>query len=104
MKSDKYWVDMYEELAAKIEDLEVLQEFLQEGDASEEEIETAYQKALTRFEDVEFHSALNEPEDELDCVVEINSGAGGTESCDWVQMLSRMYEMWASKSGRNLQF
>jgi peptide chain release factor 2 len=104
MKSDKYWVDLHEGVEMKIEELEVLQEFFQEGDVSEEELEMAHQKILDSFEDIEFRSAMNEPEDELDCVIEINSGAGGTESCDWVQMLSRMYEMWASKSGRKLQF
>ncbi len=104
MKSDKYWVDLYESVATRIEEVEILQEFLQEGESSEEEVETAYSKAKNRLEEVEFKASLNEPEDELDCVVEINSGAGGTESCDWVMMLSRMYEMWVSKSGRKLEF
>lgn len=97
-------MDLYEGIVAKIEDLEILQEFLQEGEISETELETAYQKALDSIEDLEFRAALNEPEDELDCVIEINSGAGGTESCDWVMMLTRMYEMWASKTGRELKF
>lgn len=102
MGYDKMWVDMYEKVAAKVDELEVLLEFLQEGEGSEEEIDKIYQETLALFEDTEFRTALNEPEDELDCVVEINSGAGGTESCDWVMMLSRMYEMWVSKSGRKL--
>ncbi len=50
-------------------------------------------------DDLELQATLDKEEDELACVIEINSGAGGTESCDWVQMLSRMYEMWADKSG-----
>jgi peptide chain release factor 2 len=104
IKSDKYWVDLYESVATRIEEVEILQEFLQEGEASETEVQTAYQKALDRLEEVEFKASLNEPEDELNCVIEINSGAGGTESCDWVMMLSRMYEMWVSKSGRSLEF
>ncbi len=104
MKSDKYWVDLYDSMATKIEDLQVLQEFQQEGEATEEEVEVAYAKILETIEDVESKSALNQPEDELDCVIEINSGAGGTESCDWVMMLARMYEMWASKTGRKLEF
>jgi peptide chain release factor 2 len=97
-------VDLYESVTARIEDVEVLQEFFQEGDVTEKEVDEAYQKTLETIENVEFHSALNEPEDELDCVIEINSGAGGTESCDWVMMLSRMYEMWTSKSGRKHHF
>lgn len=104
MKSDKYWVDLYESVATKIEEVEILQEFLQEGESSETEVQNAYQKALDTLEEVEFKASLNEPEDELNCVIEINSGAGGTESCDWVMMLSRMYEMWVSKSGRSLEF
>lgn len=104
IKSDKYWVDLYESVATRIEEVEILQEFLQEGEASETEVKTAYQKALEKLEEVEFKASLNEPEDELNCVIEINSGAGGTESCDWVMMLSRMYEMWVSKSGRSLEF
>jgi peptide chain release factor 2 len=104
MKSDKYWVDLYESVRSKVEDLSVLLEFQKEGEATEEEVEALYGSALAVLDDIEFRSTLNEEEDELDCIVEINSGAGGTESCDWVQMLTRMYEMWASKSGRNLQF
>jgi peptide chain release factor 2 len=104
IKSDKYWVDLYESVATRIEEVEILQEFLQEGESSEAEVQTAYKKALDRLEEVEFKASLNEPEDELNCVIEINSGAGGTESCDWVMMLSRMYEMWVSKSGRSLEF
>ena len=95
---------LLELLLAKVDELEVLLEFLQEGEGSEEEIDKIYQETLALIEDTEFRTALNEPEDELDCVVEINSGAGGTESCDWVMMLSRMYEMWVSKSWLKLNF
>ena len=74
-------------------------EFQKEGEASEEEVEQAYLKTLTWVEDVEFRSTLNQEEDELGCILEINAGAGGTESCDWSEMLMRMYLMWAEKSG-----
>jgi peptide chain release factor 2 len=50
-------------------------------------------------DDVEFRSTLNHPEDELSCILEINAGAGGTESCDWAEMLLRMYIMWGEKNG-----
>src|SRR5690606_25136883 len=50
-------------------------------------------------EDLEFHSTLNQPEDQLGCMLEINAGAGGTESCDWSEMLLRMYVMWGEKQG-----
>jgi len=76
-----------------------LEEFRKEGEATEEEVETAYEKAVNLLEDLEFRSTLNRPEDELGCILEINSGAGGTESDDWSAMLYRMYLMWGEKSG-----
>ncbi len=82
-----------------LDDLEVLQEYYKEGEATEEEVETQYQQALGAIDDLEFKSTLNQPEDELNCILEINAGAGGTESCDWSEMLLRMYTMWAEKNG-----
>lgn len=82
-----------------MEDLEVLAEFQKEGEATEEEVEAKYQEALKALEDLEFRSTLNKPEDELGCILEINAGAGGTEACDWAEMLLRMYTMWAEKKG-----
>ena len=79
--------------------MEVLQEFQQEGEATEEEVDTAYEKALAATDDLEFRSTLNKPEDELGAILEINSGAGGTESNDWTSMLLRMYVMWAERKG-----
>ncbi len=85
-----------------VEEVEVLLEFQKEGDASDEEVDKTYQKALARLEEVEFKSTLNKPEDELGCILEINAGAGGTESCDWTEMLMRMYLMWAEKQGHKI--
>ena len=62
-------------------------------------MDAAYEKAVEFVDDVEFRSTLNEPEDELSCILEINAGAGGTESCDWSDMLLRMYIMWGEKNG-----
>ena len=81
-----------------IEEVEVLMEFQKEGEASEEEVDQQYEKALAAVEELEFHSTLNQPEDELGCILEINSGAGGTEACDWSAMLQRMYTMWGEKN------
>lgn len=86
-------------MSTTIEDVEVLDEFQREGEASEEEVDAAYEKALAAIEDLEFRSTLNKPEDELGCILEINAGAGGTESCDWSDMLLRMYKMWAERQG-----
>lgn len=77
----------------------MLQEFLKEGEASEEEVAQKYSATVELVEDLEFRSTLNQPEDELSCLLEINAGAGGTESCDWSEMLLRMYLMWADKQG-----
>jgi len=74
-------------------------EFCQEGEVSEAEIEERYQATLKVFEEIEFKATLNRPEDELSAILEINAGAGGTEACDWAEMLYRMYVMWAEKQG-----
>ncbi len=99
LKSHKKWVDQYNQVAGSIDDVEVLDEFQKEGEASEQEVDEAYNKSLVAIEDLEFRSTLNKPEDELSCILEINAGAGGTESCDWSEMLLRMYTMWAEKQG-----
>jgi len=77
----------------------VLLEFFDAGESTEEELDAAYEKAVEIVDDVEFRSTLNEEEDELSCILEINAGAGGTESCDWSDMLLRMYIMWGEKNG-----
>lgn len=68
-------------------------------EATDGELEEQYQKALALADDLEFKSTLNGEEDSLHAVLEINAGAGGTESCDWASMILRMYEMWAHKKG-----
>ena len=81
-----------------ISEVEVLYEFQQAGETTEEEVEAAYLKAIEIIEDVEFRSTLNGEEDELSCIIEINAGAGGTEACDWAEMLYRMYVMYGEKN------
>lgn len=102
LKIHKQWVENYRSTETVVEDLEVLLEFQKEGEASETEVEERYQKALEIVDDLEFRSTLNKPEDELGAILEINAGAGGTEACDWADMLMRMYIMWAEKSGFKL--
>ncbi len=77
----------------------MLFEFWKGGDATEEETKETYEKAIAAIEDAEFKSTLNQPEDELSAVLQINSGAGGTESQDWAQILARMYRMYGEKQG-----
>ena len=95
----KVWTDAYHQLEEQAGEAEVLYEFQKEGEASEAEVDAVYEKALARVEELEFKKMLNREEDRLDCVLEINSGAGGTESQDWVSMLKRMYLMYAEKNG-----
>ena len=82
-----------------VEDFAVLFEYWKEGEATEQEAKEAYDKALRDIEEAEFKSTLNQPEDEMPAVLEINSGAGGTESQDWAEMLLRMYRMYGEKQG-----
>ena len=90
---------LYESVDTSVEDFVVLFDFWKAGEATEEETREAYDKAMTRIEEVEFKSTLNQPEDELPAVMQINSGAGGTESQDWAEMLLRMYRMYGEKQG-----
>lgn len=99
IKSLKFWTEAFKDLDAKIEDLEVLYEFRKEGEATDEEVDTAYEAALESAETLEFKNMLSKKEDELGCLLEINSGAGGTESDDWASMLLRMYMRYADRMG-----
>ncbi len=82
-----------------MEDLEVLNEFHQAGEAGEEELHREYEKTARLVEELEFKKMLSREEDQLSAVMEINPGAGGTESNDWADMLNRMYIMWGEKNG-----
>jgi len=82
-----------------VEDFAVLFEFWKAGDATETETQEAFDKAANQIDDAEFKATLNEPEDELPAVLQINSGAGGTESQDWSEMLARMYRMYGERQG-----
>lgn len=99
LKTHKNWVEQYRNAEAQVDDAEVLLEFQKEGEATEEEVDQKYAEALAVLEDMEFHNTLNQPEDELNVILEINAGAGGTEACDWAEMLYRMYMMWAQRKG-----
>jgi peptide chain release factor 2 len=99
IKLNEYWVGIYSTAKQSVEDFAVLFEFWKSGDAPEEEAQEAYDKAQNLLDDAEFKATLNEPEDELPAVLQINSGAGGTESQDWAEMLARMYRMYGEKQG-----
>lgn len=97
IKLNEYWLKIYTDTESAVEDFAVLFEFWKDGEAAEEEVKVAYDLAKTLIEEAEFKSTLNQPEDELPAVLQINSGAGGTESQDWAEMLARMYRMYGQK-------
>ena len=99
IKSKKIWTDHFDEVAAAVEDAAVMFEFYQSGDASETEAEEQYGVSLAKVEELEFKNMLSAEEDQLDAVLQITAGAGGTESCDWAGMLMRMYIMWGESNG-----
>ena len=99
IRGKKAWVDQYQGCATNLEDLQVLFEFFKEGESTEAEVEALYAQALKQIEEMEFKQMLSGEADELNAVVQITAGAGGTESCDWASMLLRMYVMYAEKSG-----
>ncbi len=99
IKVHEYWIQLFDSVSTAVEDFAVLFDFWKAGDATEDETRDAYQAALARLDEAEFKSTLNQPEDELPAILQINSGAGGTESQDWSEMLARMYRMYGEKQG-----
>lgn len=99
IKSKKVWTEEYDEVSASVDDLFVMYEFFQSGDASENEVNEQYATTLKQVEGLEFKNMLSAPEDQLDAILQITAGAGGTESCDWASILMRMYIMWGENRG-----
>ncbi len=83
---------------SKYDDIIVLNDFYANNDLSEEEINISYNELLNALEDLEFKMMLNKKEDSMSAIVQITAGAGGTESCDWAEMLLRMYLLWGEKN------
>ncbi len=94
----KSWVNEYDAIKTLIEDLKVMFEFLKEGEAEQEDVDTIFAEAESRIEKLELKNMLRRPEDKLGAVLKINAGAGGTESQDWAEMLMRMYLRWGEKN------
>ncbi len=99
IKGLEYWINLYQKSHDGVEDFAVLFDFWKAGEAEEAETQQAFDKANELLDDLEFKSTLSQAEDEMPAVLMINSGAGGTESQDWVEMLLRMYKMYADKQG-----
>lgn len=99
IQARKGWTTSFENLDQKIQDLEVLYEFFSAGEVSEEELKADFVKTRDAVEELELKKMLSAEEDQLNAVLEINPGAGGTESNDWASILMRMYIMWGEKNG-----
>lgn len=95
----KYWVESFDRLSTQVDDLEVLIDFVKEGAAEESEVDELHALILEDLEELELKNMLSGEEDSLNAVLQITAGAGGTEACDWAEMLHRMYIMWAEKNG-----
>ncbi|MDE7236751.1 MAG: PCRF domain-containing protein, partial [Paramuribaculum sp.] len=99
IKDIQAWINGYAEVAKAAEELELAFDFIKEGLIEEPELDAAYADALAKTENLELRNMLRREEDKMDAVLKINSGAGGTESQDWAQMLMRMYLRWAEANG-----
>lgn len=107
LRSKKRWIEDYEKAESLTDDAEVIFEFFKEGEGTQEQVDQRFEQALEQIEGLEFRNMMSDEGDELSAVLQITAGAGGTESCDWAQMLMRMYLMWAEKHGfkiRELNF
>ncbi|OAV68085.1 Peptide chain release factor 2 [Bacteroidales bacterium Barb6XT] len=102
VKELKKWIELYNEVHAACEEVELAYEYVKEGIVGEEEADAAYAKALAAVENLEFRNMLRQEADQMSCILKINSGAGGTESQDWASMLMRMYMRWAESNGYKL--
>ena len=98
LQSLKQWVKDYEKAKSLTDDLEILFDYFKEGEVNDEEINIQYIQCKEHIENIEFKNMLSNEGDEMSAVIQITAGAGGTESCDWAQMLMRMYVMWAEKN------
>jgi peptide chain release factor 2 len=99
MRGLKFWTDGFDKLASAQGDLETIWEFYEMGEATEAEVDAEGEKLEANLEALEFRKMMSDEGDNMSAVLEINAGAGGTESQDWASMLLRMYLMWAEKNG-----
>ena len=102
VKGIEKWIKGYEEVRRLADELQLAFEYHKEALVTEEEVDADYANALKAIENLELMNMLRQKEDPMDCVLKINSGAGGTESQDWAQMLMRMYMRWAEAHGHKV--
>ncbi len=99
VKALQAWIDGYKAVNNYTEEVEIAMEMFREEVVTETELDEAYARALASIEELELKNMLRQEADEMDCVLKINSGAGGTEAQDWASMLMRMYMRWAEANG-----
>ena len=99
VKELQKWIDGYKEVKTLADELELSFDFFKDELVTEEEVDAAYAKAIAEVEALELKNMLRQEADSMDCVLKINSGAGGTESQDWSSMLMRMYMRWGETNG-----
>lgn len=99
IKELHFWIDSYTDLEKQMEELQLAHDFVKEGLVEEDELDAQYERVAQQVENLELRNMLRREEDKLGVVLKINSGAGGTESQDWAQMLMRLYLRWAEKHG-----
>ena len=99
IKSLKDWVIGYNLTKSLCDELEITFEYFKVNEVSEKELLKIYNKCKIKIEELEFKNMLSAEGDELSSILQITAGAGGTESCDWASMLTRMYMMWCEKRG-----
>ena len=102
VKGIQKWIDGYKTVRQYADELQLAFEFYKDEMVTEEEVDADYDKAIKAIEDLELKNMLRQKEDPMDCVLKINSGAGGTESQDWASMLMRMYMRWAEAHGHKV--
>ena len=102
VKGIEKWIVGYKEVRQATDELQLAFDFYHDDMVTEEEVDEDYRKAITAIENLELMNMLRQKEDPMDCVLKINSGAGGTESQDWAQMLMRMYMRWAEAHGHRV--
>ena len=99
MRVEKVWTDSYEHIQSQLDDFEVLFAMFEQGEIESADMKSEWDKLIEDLDNLEFKRMLSGEEDQLSAVLEINPGAGGTESQDWAEMLMRMYIMWGEKNG-----
>nr|WP_315201811.1 peptide chain release factor 2 [uncultured Flavobacterium sp.] len=103
LRGKKKWIEDYNKAVDMTDELQLAYDFYKEGELTPEELDSQYDSTQAHIEAIEFKNMLSEEGDSLSAVLQITAGAGGTESCDWAEMLMRMYMMWAEKEGYKIR-